>query len=136
MTKYHPGQRVKVTGTIVAGPFPSGDYDVAMKYKDVNGGKIRVVETTVHGSYIEDAPEDPVADPIGTVREEVHGDGHSTWVRMPRSGGEWMCVDSTAEGNVGQTLRSDEIDISWRVIGAVPGTPAAMEYGHLNGGVS
>lgn len=69
-------------------------------------------------------------DPVGTVRREEHGDGHSIWVRQhpgyPDSeltGTEWTCVWSTVPGKPGDRLE-DETASAFALVGAVPGTPA------------
>jgi hypothetical protein len=78
-------------------------------------------------------------DPIGTVRrEDLGGSAYSIWLRMAVAvvvdytrpvdvRGQWRCVHSTeptCNGNYGAYSQS-EVD-EWPVIGAVPGTPAAV----------
>lgn len=75
-------------------------------------------------------------DLIGTVRHEPHGDGYSVWVKVKsvrtnrltdeRSDWtEWLCIYSTADGNVGEYLPCDTVEQDKNtVVGTVPGTPA------------
>jgi hypothetical protein len=69
-------------------------------------------------------------DPIGTIRREEHGDGHTIWARIPPGypdselvDTEWTAIWSTAEGNLGQRL-GDEVISQHPMIGVIPGTPA------------
>lgn len=66
-------------------------------------------------------------DKIGQVRIENHEGGHSVWVMIDGSGGlgEWLCVWSTAPGNLQADLPLGYIESRSEVVGAVPGTPAA-----------
>jgi hypothetical protein len=60
--------------------------------------------------------------PIGTVRRESHDDGgHSVWVMVdsPLAGHNWLCIQSTAPGNVMEMLPSDQNVDDWPVIGWV-----------------
>jgi hypothetical protein len=69
-------------------------------------------------------------DLIGTVRHETHGDGYSVWVKVQASRRSeffpyWLCVHSTAEGNIGEHLPCDVVEQDKNtVVGAIPGTPA------------
>lgn len=64
-------------------------------------------------------------DPIGLVRIEQHEGGHSVWLHTGGTpGNEWLCVWSTAGGNIGCTLPPEDV-AGMRVARGVPGTPAA-----------
>lgn len=83
----------------------------------------------------------PTLDPIGTVRREDHPEcaGYSIWVlvgqpdvawdtdaheyRTVMGTPLWLCIQSTAPGNVAVCL--DAVPHSFPIIGAVPGTEAA-----------
>jgi hypothetical protein len=75
---------------------------------------------------------------VGTVRREDHDGGYSIWVLVHRAlcqgfgstqqvwrNPEWLCIESTAVGNCGQSLSSEEE--FGRTIGVVPGTEAAEQ---------
>jgi hypothetical protein len=75
----------------------------------------------------------PADDPIGLVRIEQHDGGHSVWLHTGGTpGNEWLCVWSTAGGNIGCTLPPDDV-AGMCVASGIPGTPAAamVEDGDL-----
>lgn len=60
------------------------------------------------------------------IRWEVHGGGGSAWISQD---GEWLCVWSTAPGNVGMTLPSvDDTDdmLSMPVIASISLPPVEI----------
>lgn len=74
-----------------------------------------------------------MSDPIGTIRREEHDGGYSIWVRVDfdrrRDERPWLCVHSTAWGNVGERLAHAE---GFEVVGAIPHTPAARRSALLD----